>query len=54
MKEYLIKYTLESGEKDSVVLKTDNIEKTLEQYGRNRSIKSFDLVKVSRPRMFHS
>ena len=54
MKEYLIKYTLDSGEKDSVVLKTDNIEKTLEQYGRNRSIKSFDLVKVRRPRMFHS
>jgi len=54
MKEYLIKYTLESGEKDSVVLKTDNIEKTLEQYGRNGSIKSFDLVKVRRPRMFHS
>ena len=42
MKEYLIKYTLNSGDKDSVILKTDNIDKTLEQYGRNRSIKSYD------------
>ena len=51
MKEYLIKYTLNSGDKDSVILKTDNIDKTLEQYGRNRSIKSYDLIKVRRPRI---
>lgn len=54
MKEYLIKYTLNSGEKESVVLKTDDIDKSLEQYGRNRHIKSYDLIKVRRPRMFHS
>ena len=44
MKEYLVKYTLNSGEKDSVVLKTDNIDRSLEQYSRNRNIKSYDLI----------
>jgi|TARA_R100000935_G_C2841551_1_gene171361 hypothetical protein len=54
MKEYLIKFTLKSGDKDSLVLKTEDIDKTIEQIERNRDIKSFDLIKVRRPRMFHS
>jgi len=54
MKSYLVKYTLNNGEKDSVVLKTDDIDRSIEQYTRNRSIKSIDLIKVRRPRIFHS
>ena len=54
MKTYLVKYTLTDGTKESVELRTDDIEKSIEQYSRNRSIASIDLVKVRRPRIFYS
>jgi|TARA_R110002126_G_scaffold62920_1_gene161611 hypothetical protein len=46
MKEYIINFTLNNGTKDSVLIKTDNINYSLEQFGRNRSIKSFDSVSL--------
>ena len=46
MKTYLVKYTLNNGTKDSVLIKTDNIEYSLEQYERNRDIRSFDSVSL--------
>ena len=44
MKEYLINFTLNNGKKDSVKIKTDNIKYSLDQFGRNRDIKSFDSI----------
>jgi|TARA_R110000744_G_scaffold12332_3_gene36709 hypothetical protein len=47
MKEYIVHFTLNNGTKDSVSIKTDNIEYSLEQYGRNRDIKSFDSISLT-------
>lgn len=46
MKEYIIYFTLNDGTKDSVSIKTNDIEYSLEQYERNRDIKSFDSVSL--------
>jgi len=47
MKEYIVQFTLTNGTKDSVSIKTDNIEFFLEQYGRNRDIKSYDSISLT-------
>tara|TARA_R110000744_G_C19087891_1_gene532065 strand:+ start:55 stop:198 length:144 start_codon:yes stop_codon:yes gene_type:complete len=46
MNKYLIKYTLRSGEKGTVILNTNNIFDSLFQYERNRDIKNWDLIEL--------
>jgi len=44
MKKYLVEFVYLDGSKEEVEFKTDNISFSVEQYRRNRMIKSFNIL----------
>tara|TARA_Y100000389_G_C17347404_1_gene456569 strand:- start:142 stop:315 length:174 start_codon:yes stop_codon:yes gene_type:complete len=57
MKKYIIEYKNIDGTVGEVEISTDDINKTLEQYARNRSILEYTRVEVidkPKTRMFHN
>tara|TARA_R110000787_G_scaffold3543_6_gene13861 strand:- start:5414 stop:5587 length:174 start_codon:yes stop_codon:yes gene_type:complete len=53
IKNYFIFYVLRDGKKESVTLRTEDIDKSLEQYKRNRDIKEITIIRELGSSQFH-
>ena len=45
MKKYLIEFTMINGTKEEVELTTDNLERSIEQWCRNRPVAHHEIIK---------